>query len=228
MNNKNEKEVSQKRDTSADKKRIKKILLVVTAVFAVLLLITAVIPLVTELFADDYDDVSYNPMAFYEVDFNFDVRNDALYLKHNRDIKYNRYGNERVLAESNINDISPSAVLFFNYFNCIINGDNESYPSFFTEKCKNDEKFALPENFTTQGLYDMNVNFHSASRKEGEEDTVLEIYEVSYRIFKNNGSFRNDILPDETRTLVFEVEIKNGSALINAVARRSDKTAATE
>jgi hypothetical protein len=227
MNNKN-REVSQKRDTSADKKRIKKIFVVATAVFAVLLLIAAVIPLVTELFEDDYDDVSYNPMAFYEVDYNFDVRNDVLYQKLNRNVKYNRYGNERVLSESNVNDISPSAVLFFNYFNCIINGNSESYPSFFTEKCKNDEKFDLPERFTTQGLYDMNVNFHSASRKEGEEDTVLEIYEVSYRIFKNNGSFRNDILPDETRTLVFEIEIKNGSALINAVGRRSDKTSATE
>jgi hypothetical protein len=51
---------------------------------------------------------------------------------------------------------------------------------------------------------------------------AMEMYDKGIR------TYRDDILPDETRTLVFEIEIKNGSALINAVGRRSDKTSATE
>ena len=225
MKDKNEKaEVTQKRDTSADKKRIKKIFIVIASVLAVLAIITALIPLVTELLQDGEGDVSYNPMAFYEVDYNIDIRNDELYQKHNRSIYYNRYGNERVLTKENVTDISPAAVLFYDYINCIIDGDYGKYPSFFTEECKNNEKFKLPAQFTTQGLYDINITLHSSSVSEDDEETVIEIYEVRYRIYKNNGSFRNDILPDETRTLVFELKIKDGSAIINAIAHRAVKT----
>ncbi len=223
-NQKKQAESTKKRDTTADKKRIKKIFIIIAIVFAVLAIISAFIPVVTDLLQDGYDEVSYNPMAFYEVDYTFDVRTDELYQKQNRSIYYNRYGDERVLTESNVTDISPAAMMFHDYINCIIDGDYSKYPSFFTEECKNNENFKLPAQFTTQGLYDINITLHSSSVAEDEENAVVEIYEVRYRIFKNNGSFRNDILPDETRTLVFELKIKDGSAIINAIAHRTDKT----
>lgn len=208
-----------KRDTSSDKKRIKKILLIVISSLLVLALLSCVLPLVLEHIQGGGDDVSYADYRFFEADYSKNILEDELYLSHNRSIRYNRYGSEQILTESNVTEISESAVFFYDYFNCIINGDYESYPSYFTASCLADEDMTIPEKFTMQGLYDIQVTLHSVAGVE-ETDTVSEIYEVSYRIFENNGTFRSDILPDETRTLVFELYITNGVAKINAIGYR--------
>ncbi len=207
----------QRRDTTADKKKIKKALIVIVCAFAALGVLLGILALVTELLKSDNDDISYEDFRFFEPDYSKNILEDELYLIHNRSIYYTRYGIENIITESNAKGISPSASLFYDYFNCIINGDYQQYPQFFTQALLNSGDFSVPEKFTMQGLYDIHVTLHSVQNVDGMEGVNAEIYEVSYRIFENNGTFRRDILPDESRTLVFEVYISGGTAKINSI-----------
>lgn len=208
-----------KTTNKAKKKKLIKIVLVVASVFLVLALLAWVLPMVIENLNSDSEDYSYNEWLFFEPDYNKNILEDEIYLSLNRGIHYNRYGDERVLTEDMISDQHISAQFFYDYFDCIVRGDYQNYPSFYTERCLNDENFNLPERFTMQGIYDINVILHSVV---GDEATgkITEYYEVSYRIFENNGTYRRDILPDETRTRVFEIEINGGEAKINSITHR--------
>ncbi len=209
-----------RRDRSSDKNKIKKAVVIIASVLAVLALITALIPAISALFADD-DGTSYNPMMFFEPDYTKNILDDASYLALDRGVYFNRFGNERRLTRENVADISQSAVLFLDYFDCLVRGDAEGYRTFFTAECLLDAEMRFPERFTTQGVYDIRVSAYSATPKtvDGVELTS-EIYEVSYRIYRNDGTFRDDILPDETRTLVFELYVSDGEAKINAIGYR--------
>ncbi len=200
------------------KNKLKKLIIAVIAVFAVLALLAYGLPLVLEQFGDE-EDHSYNKWLFFEADYDKNILEDDWYLSHDRGIHYNRYGNNVVLTQENISSMPVSASFFYDYFDCIIRGDYENYPRFYTESCLSDENFHCPEKFTMQGLYDINVTLHSVSGDE-ESKITTEIYEVSYRIFENNGTYRDDILPDETRTRVFEIVINNGVAKINSITYR--------
>lgn len=201
------------------KKNLKKIIIIVISAFLLLSLLAYVLPLVLDMVYPNNDTVSYNQWRFFEADYDKNILEDDLYLSLNRSIYYNRYGDERVLTKDNIADFPVAAAFFYDYFDCIICGDYENYPSFYTESCLNDENFHCPEKFTMQGLYDIHVNLFSVTGNE-ENGTTTEIYEVSYRIFENNGTYRSDILPDETQTRVFEIVINNGVAKINSIGYR--------
>lgn len=212
-----------RRDTSADKRKIKKALIVIVCVLAVLCLLAGALSLVTKLLEGEVSEVSYDDYRFFEADYNKNIMEDKLYLSLDRAINFERFGTELVLTQGNAADIAPAADLFYRYINCIIMGDYQSYTSFFTSECLNSDKFKAPERFTMQGLYDINIKLFRADSKEiNGVDGVCEIYEVSYRIFENNGTFRNDILPDETRTLVFEIYVTQGVAWINAIGHRAN------
>ncbi len=211
---------TEKRDPSSDKRKIKKIFIILLISAAVLAILAYGLPYVYELIKDDgQDDVSYADYRFYEADYSKNILDDALYMSKDRAIKYDRNGFEQVLTEENINQIHPTADFFYSYINCIINGKYDEYPQYFTEACLADEDMDIPDRFTMQGLYDIRIKLHSIS--VNEDDSVCEIYEVSYSIFENNGTFRDDILPDETRTLVFELYVNNGVVKINAIGNRN-------
>ena len=118
---------------TADKKRIKKFSEIAALAVLFLVLILAVSPLVTSLFFKQ-DDTSYNPYMFFEADYSKNIFEDELYLTKNRKIYYDRYGSETVINSENSVNIAPAAVFFVDYFDCIINGEYENYPSFFTEE----------------------------------------------------------------------------------------------
>lgn len=221
-----EKKVSlaEKRDASKDKKKIKKGILIILAVFAALLLIWGALWVVDWFLHRPPEERELNPLLFFEVDYDKNIYEDEAYMALNRNIYFDYMGFERVITEENADDYpdrgEEAAKMFVDYFKCIIDGDYESYPSFFTEECLNDKDFEVPEKFTMQGLYDIHVKMsHSPQIIDGKR---LEIYEVRYCIFENNGSFRDDIYPDETRTLVFGVEVYDDEAKISAIAHRAE------
>lgn len=212
-----------RRDTASDKKKIKKAIIIVAIALAALAALLGVLTLVSELIKPEYQEISYDEFRFYEADYDKNIFDDDLYMRRNRDIHYNRYGTVSILTEYNAGEVSQSGKFFYDYFNCIINGEYEKYPEFFTEKYLKSDEINLPERFTMQGLYDINVTLHSVeSRSVGGEDITVEIFEVSYRIFENNGTFRSDVLPDETRTIVFELYITDSGAKINAIGHRAN------
>lgn len=211
-----------RRDAAADKKKIKRIALIVLSAFLVLAAIYGALLAVDDLLEPEYSEASYEDYRFYEADYSKNILEDKLYLSLNRNIYFERMGSESVLTKENAIGISLAADLFFDYFDCLVKGDYENYSSFFTQECLESKKFTLPERFTMQGIYDVHINMYRSDVVDEESDTVREIYEVSYRIFENNGTFRSDILPDETRTLVFEINITKGVAKINAIGHRAN------
>lgn len=216
----------QKRDSSAAKKIIKITLIAVAASLVLLLALAALLPLIEKALEPKVETSEYEDYRFYEVDYNANILENELYLCCSRGIKFSDENTEYVLNETNSANISPSAKFFYDYINCIINGDFENYPSFFTEEYINNENSDIPEKFTTQGLYDIYIDLYAPATRRVVDGVELscEVYEVRYRIFENNGTFRRDILPDETRTLVFEVYIPdNGEPKINAIGFRSEK-----
>ncbi len=204
---------------SLKKKKLKKIVITVASVVLVVAVIAGVGPFVLNWIHPKNQTVNYDDLRFFEPDYEKNIFEDDLYMSLRRGIHYNRYGNECVLTEDNVKELPTAAGFFYEYLNCIIRGDYENYPNFYTDKCKNDANFQCPEKFTMQGLYDIHVDLYSVS---GDEETgaVTEVYEVRYRIFENNGTYRKDILPDETRTRVFELVIINGEAKINSITYR--------
>ena len=212
----------EKRDTTNDKKKIKKIAVIVLAAFLVIGALYGALYAVELMLKPDYSDISYEDYRFFEADYSKNILEDQLYLSLNRNIYFERMGSENVLTKENAIGFSIAADLFYNYFDCLINGDYQSYSSFFTQACLESPSFDLPERFTMQGIYDVHINLFRSDIVDAENNSVREIYEVSYRIFENNGTFRTDILPDETRTLVFEININSGVAKINAIGNRAN------
>ncbi len=215
---------AEKRDVANDKKKLKKVFLIILAVFGSLLLLLGLLYLVDYLIHLPPKERELNPLLFFEADYDKNIYEDENYMRLNRNIYFYYMGFERAITEENIDDYADKGMeagkMFIDYFKCIVDGDYENYSSFFTEECLNDKNFELPEKFTMQGIYDIHVSIkHPPQIVDGKE---LEVYEVSYRIFENNGTFRDDIYPDETRTLVFGVEIQNGQAKISAISHRAE------
>ncbi len=210
-------------ENNLKKKKLKKIIIIVASAFILLSLLVALIPtLVSIFYPESNDDYSYNEWLFFEPDYNKNILEDELYLALNRGIHYNRYGSDTVLTEENVQYLPETAKFFYDYFNCLVLGDYETYPNFYTEACLNDENFCCPERFTMQAIYDINVILHSVVGDASGEGGYTEIFEVSYRIFENNGTYRTDILPDETRTRIFEVVINKGEVKINSISFRNN------
>ena len=199
-------------------KSVKKVFLVPLAVAAAIGVIALVFWLALTF---DRNGGVTDEFSFFEADYSENVFDDPVYMNLDRRIWFSRFGDKAELTPDSANGRGAAALMFYRYFNSIINGDYERYPSFFTESYLNGSGADIPSKFTMQKLYDINIELFSS---DGSDKSVIkEIYEVRYAIFENNGTFRRDIPSMKTRTLVFEVYIfGNGEAKINSVAFRKN------
>ena len=209
-----------KRNTENDKKTIKKAFKIVLIVFLSLLVLLAAGYFITEYLRDNPDDEVSEREKFFEPDYSFNILEDELYLSLDRNVMFTRNGVTQMLESNDPSEVCPAAAMFYDYFNCLINGDYANYKTFFTDEYIKDNSDDIPEKFTMQAVYDINCKCFSSSVSD---NTLTEIYEVSYRIFENNGTFRRDVVSTETRTLVFELKINGDTAKINSIAFRKTK-----
>ena len=76
--------------------------------------------------------------------------------------------------------------------NYLLNENSKVYekiPEFYV-----DGYFKDPPKFTMQMIYEPYVLFHSASEEEVDgENSMVYNFEVRYKIFKNNGTFRTEV-----------------------------------
>ena len=145
---------------------------------------------------------------FYEADFSLaleDYESYPEYLELDRYLYY-KNGSETVGVIDKNRDSFGDEVLFFeDYFKTIINGDNEAYNKMFTESylATYGEKAA----FTPQMVYGMQVE----EVFENESGGVLTFgFDVDYKIFQNNGTFRDDIYSDASRKMYIEITDASG------------------
>lgn len=213
--NKNEKLNKQKRG----------IIIAFAAMLAVVVVAYVIVPGIAKLaeyiesrnddgYKSDYmDDIK--SLSFYPADYNENIFEDEEYMGLNRYLSYTKGSDTYTITDDDYSRYDITVGFFAEYFDSVINGEYETYNNYFTEEYF--EENSNKTRFTPQKLYDINVKFKSTSTVDG---TTSYIYYVTYKIFENNGTFRNDIESDSERMLVYELYVyDDDTVLINYIGR---------
>lgn len=213
--NKNEKLNKQKRG----------IIIAFAAMLAVVVVAYVIVPGIAKLaeyiesrnddgYKSDYmDDIK--SLSFYPADYNENIFEDEEYMGLNRYLSYTKGSDTYTITDDDYSRYDITVGFFAEYFDSVINGEYETYNNYFTEEYF--EENSNKTRFTPQKLYDINVKFKSTSTVDG---ATSYIYYVTYKIFENNGTFRNDIESDSERMLVYELYVyDDDTVLINYIGR---------
>lgn len=149
---------------------------------------------------------------YYPIDHNLQVMNEREYLDLDRSIYYTKGAETIALTEEDFANQTADVQFFQNYFNLAIMGEYEAYNALFTENYyKSNEPYY---SFTQQMIYDIKIEKLGEGTVRGMNSYS---YNVSYKIHKNNGTFRNDIGSDGSKTLNFTLVDQEGSILIDTI-----------
>lgn len=150
---------------------------------------------------------------YYPIDYDLDIMTEAEYLDLDRNIYYTENSETFSLNEYPLEEMDLDMQFFFKYFELAIDGDYNEYNKLFTEKYyESNEPYY---SFTQQMIYDIRLERLGEKVVDGED---VFYYNVSYRIHKNNGTFRNDIGSDGAKTLCFTLVERDGKILIDAIS----------
>ncbi len=199
------------------KKRLIIVLIAIVSVILILGLLVSIIPKIYELFLPEETEYVAN-FNFYEADYNENIYDDADYLSliENGVIEYdNSAGMIVTILPEESAQYGASVKLMVDMVYSIINGNNEEYNTYFSERYfdSHDKK----EDFTMQKVYDCRITLFSIETiEEDNADYKKYIYKIRYRIYENNGTFRKDI-GDGYRTQYVVVTDREGSFLIDSI-----------
>ncbi|MBR4292482.1 MAG: hypothetical protein IKT54_02605 [Clostridia bacterium] len=209
-----------KENTDIKKENKKK--LITTAVAAALLLVVLI-----ALNSIDFDSIDVDALIgniddetekiyFSEPDFEENIFDDAAYMDKNRFISYTEAPFTTLLTEK-FNDYGEMGEFWLDYFNSIINGDFETYNTFFTDSYfeENDPMGV----FTMQKVYDVEIVLLDKAVSNDLGDVTRYTYKVGYKIMQNNGSFRDDLPSDTVIPLIFELLPEGDSFRINSISK---------
>lgn len=128
------------------------------------------------------------------------------YLELDRYVHYKNGAQSIAVTEESASRIGEEASFFVSYFDAVISGDAERYNSMFSDEYL--EAHGEKSAFTPQMVYDIEVERISS-------DSDADVFFVSYRIFRNNGTFRNDIYSDASRKVQIILERSDGVCKIS-------------
>lgn len=202
------------------KNRDVKKITVISVIVVIFLIIAAVVCCL--LFLKPENDKTISSGEYYPANYEEDIFLNQAYMDFQRDMLYGVGGLEQLYSyDADYDAAEPECKFFLKYFNTVIHGDYEKYRDFFVEGYFEEEP-----KFTMQMIYDPYVRFHSVSEDElnGEKIELLN-FQVGYRIFKNNKTFRPEVssnvlipqiyqlikLEDGTYRIfnILEIEVKN-------------------
>lgn len=192
------------------------ILLLVVSFLCVLLL--HILPKLLTPEEKEYVDENANNANYYFYDKLWDVpleeRDDyGEYLDLDRELHYKVGNVERTITADNESSY-PSEVLFFKkYFEVIRNGDAEAYGKLFTSSYYSKQDAERKEAFTPQMPYDIRIEFVD---EEYVSSASYFTYNVYYKLFHNDGSFRDDI-HDGERMIQVVVDDTEGELKISSL-----------
>lgn len=192
----------------AKRRKIVKIILIVFAVIIVLYVATMALnpdELVDRWFSDDTSDLPPQNIEFYPADKDYNIMADEEYLEYDRRISYYDpdSGATYWVEEEQVSTSEPFVQFFHSYFQTVIYGDALNYAEHFAP----DYEGELPDDFTMQMVYDIELRPHANANGE-------TCYIVNYKIHKNNGTFRRDIGSDVGREYLFTLVEEGGRLLI--------------
>lgn len=181
-------------------KTIKRVVIIVASLLAVLAILFLAISLLTPKisFTEKRDDIFYFP-----VDYSEDIAEDLVYMNRFRDMKFDYYGSAIYVTEENHSQSSTEARFFYDYFQSVINGECETYKGFFDKSFF--KRHSIPKRFTKQKIYDIEVSTLTSYIEDG---VAFETYKVSYKIQENNGTFRADVSSNDSKPIA--ITIKKG------------------
>ena len=198
----------------AAKKKKKKRLIIVLCAVTLLAAVSWVLTTFPDLFAGRktnsgvttmYSDrnISY---IFYDSDYDLDPFADETYMQYDRLVHYTNGAVSVGLTEAEAVDYNDAVRFFVKYFETAVAGDAETYNTFFTEKYYRDNK--PYDRFAPQMIYDIWVE--QLSENVRSDGTTVWTFNVAYKIYRNDGTFRNDIPSDGSKTLLFTL-VGNGA-----------------
>lgn len=140
---------------------------------------------------------------FYPADYSVDPYADPKYMLQIRDVYYLEGNTGVLVTDDTRNTIRKTASFFEKYFRLAIEGKYEEFQDLFDKSLYNG--LAIPEKFTSQKIYDIEVEYYQEQNDSANDKIKYEYYIVRFKIMYNNGTFRNDIGSDETRPLMFTI-----------------------
>ena len=130
----------------------------------------------------------------YTPDWDTDISTLAAYQALVNDIIYSPDGANTIAVDKNTYvSVGGNGLKFMaEYVDTIISGDHEKLNSMFTEDYfKDHKKYSA---FPQQKLFEIRITKYSYSSPEYQDSTTSDLYYIiSYRIYRNDGLFRNDI-----------------------------------
>ena len=163
----------------------------------------------------DYMD-HIKTISFYPSAYGQDIYADEEYMKLNRYISYKNGPDTYMIADGDYLKYGVCMEFFAGYFESVKLGEYEDYDKYFTDEYL--KKQSNKDMFAPQKIYDITLE---ETRTDIHTDgTESHFFYVNYKIFKNDGSFRNDMGSDVTRALVYELVVGvDGKVLINYIGR---------
>lgn len=164
---------------------------------------------ITSMYSDKL--YSYN---FYPTDYNLDITKDEVYMDLDRSVHY-KVGNLSVLVlREEVDDYNDAVRFFYDYFDTIMAGDAETYNTYFTDRYY--EYYEPYSRFAPQMIYAIEVE--QLSETANEDGTTSWTFDVTYKIHRNDGTFRNDLDSDASKTLYYElIADRDGNVLIDYI-----------
>ena len=178
-------------------KNKKRIIIICAAVLVGIALLFGAVTLIEHLSNRPPEIPEYN-FHFYQP-YRGDIMNYAPYLALDRQVYYcedpSGDGLRTAVNEENLSEYDSKVLFLYLYFQTIIAGNTEAYNGYFNA---NYYKNAQPlEPFHPQMLYDMEIIYQGGEEAGAGEKLIS--YRISYRIHRNDGSFRRDIDSDASR-----------------------------
>lgn len=206
------------------KSRKRRAIIFVAVLFAVGIICAAVL-LITELAENReesgptnmYSD-ELNSYVFYKPDYELDVTEVEEYMELDR-LFYYKDGAEEYGIESDFERFGDAVMFFKEYFDAVIAGDTDAYNEMFTEKYY--ETNSRKVRFAPQMIYDIHV---SRLWEKDESNGERMAFDVSYRIYRNNGTFRNDIDSGAAKPLYFELVRDGDEIKIDRITYYTDRS----
>lgn len=163
---------------------------------------------------------------FFEPDYDTDISTIYEYMRLNRRIYYTRDNQRQEVTGKFAPD--TFAEFFYDYFSALLAGYPDadgSFDGFFSEVYL--EKNGGHSRFTPQKIYDIDVEFNSyqsISAGEGDKNVPydrysLAVFDVRYKIYHNDGTYRKDIAGDSTIPQIVTLLVSpDGDLSINSVS----------
>ena len=208
----NMQEIEQRSAAAAKKKRTVKVILIVFAVIAVVSVLGAMLD--PDRLTDRWFGEEEQPkeIYFYPEDDEKNSLQNAEYLGLDHRVFYSdpTTGATYSLEEADLPTAEPFARFFYYYFETVMQGDATGYAVHFSDAYLTENE--LPGDFTVQMIYDIHVRPYLV---DGTDERSA--YLVDYKIYRNNGTFRDDMGSNASRTLLFYLVEENGELCIDGI-----------